>query len=63
MILTGSALPPQQRLVMAWGMYGFTAEEIARELNTTPVAVRQSRTKARRILKQQLENPSRGGDA
>jgi RNA polymerase sigma-70 factor (ECF subfamily) len=56
-------LPAQQRLVMAWSMYDFTDEEIARELNTTPAAVRQSRRRARQTLKQQLPHPSKGGEA
>jgi RNA polymerase sigma factor (sigma-70 family) len=55
-------LPDQQRLVMVWSMYGFTDEEIAHELGTTPTAVRQSRQRARKTLKQRIQHPGKGGD-
>ncbi|GGU40103.1 RNA polymerase sigma factor [Lentzea flava] len=46
-----AALPLAQRQVLALTADGFSDEEIARELQTTPQAVRQSRSRGRRLLK------------
>ncbi|MBN6040023.1 sigma-70 family RNA polymerase sigma factor [Amycolatopsis sp. 195334CR] len=43
-------LPPRQRQVMAWTIFGFTPTEIADELRMTPGTVRQSLLSARRAL-------------
>ncbi|MEU6934784.1 sigma-70 family RNA polymerase sigma factor [Streptomyces sp. NPDC046374] len=44
-------LPAKQRAAMAWTLDGFTAEECARAMGTTPVAVRQNLSRARAALK------------
>ncbi|NML52566.1 sigma-70 family RNA polymerase sigma factor [Streptomyces sp. R302] len=44
-------LPAKQRAAMAWTLDGFTAEESARAMGTTPVAVRQNLSRARAALK------------
>ncbi|MER8073165.1 sigma-70 family RNA polymerase sigma factor [Streptomyces sp. NPDC094034] len=44
-------LPAKQRAAMAWTLDGFTTEESARAMGTTPVAVRQNLTRARAALK------------
>lgn len=43
-------LPPRQRQVMAWTLYGYTPKEIAEELGIEPTAVRANLMKARRAL-------------
>jgi RNA polymerase sigma factor (sigma-70 family) len=45
-----STLPPRQRQVMAWTLYGYTPSEIAQELGMNTDAVRSSLHKARRAL-------------
>ncbi|MEW2069716.1 sigma-70 family RNA polymerase sigma factor [Streptomyces sp. NPDC007346] len=45
------ALPAKQRAAMAWTLDGFTTEESARAMGTTPAAVRQNLTRARTALK------------
>ena len=47
-------LPPQQRVVMAWTIDGFSPTEIAAELNCKPAAVRQNLHRARETLKRVL---------
>ncbi|MBB1154358.1 RNA polymerase sigma factor [Amycolatopsis dendrobii] len=47
-------LPPRQRQVMAWTLYGYTPKEIADELGIRPEAVRANLMKARRALAQHL---------
>ncbi|WP_324790435.1 sigma-70 family RNA polymerase sigma factor [Streptomyces sp. H51] len=47
-------LPAKQRAAMAWHLDGFTTEESARAMGTTPAAVRQNLTRARVALKQGL---------
>nr|WSW65169.1 sigma-70 family RNA polymerase sigma factor [Streptomyces sp. NBC_00995] len=44
-------LPAKQRAAMAWTMDGFTTEESARAMGTTPAAVRQNLSRARTALK------------
>ncbi|MFJ9703497.1 RNA polymerase sigma factor [Streptomyces fradiae] len=44
-------LPAKQRAAMAWNLDGFTVEESARAMGTTPVAVRQNLSRARAALK------------
>jgi RNA polymerase sigma factor (sigma-70 family) len=44
-------LPPQQRVVMAWTVDGFSPTAIAAEINSTPAAVRQNLHRARETLK------------
>lgn len=46
-----SGLPPKQRAAMAWHMDGFTTEESARAMRTSPAAVRQNLARARAALK------------
>lgn len=55
-------LPMTQRLVMAWKTDGFSVEEIAKELHSTPDAVRQNIHRARTALKQRLEISREGGE-
>jgi RNA polymerase sigma factor (sigma-70 family) len=57
-----ATLPMMQRLVMAWKTDGFSYEEIAKELRTTPGAVRQNMHRARSALKRQLAASSEGGE-
>ncbi|MET9378867.1 sigma-70 family RNA polymerase sigma factor [Streptomyces sp. NPDC002992] len=45
------SLPAKQRAAMAWNLDGFTTEESARAMGTTPAAVRQNLTRARAALK------------
>ncbi|MFF3555024.1 RNA polymerase sigma factor [Streptomyces tsukubensis] len=47
-------LPTKQRAALAWQMDGFTTEETAREMKTTPAAVRQNLACARAALKKAL---------
>ncbi|MFE7132607.1 RNA polymerase sigma factor [Streptomyces sp. NPDC057638] len=47
-------LPAKQRAAIAWTMDGFTAEESARAMGTTPAAVRQNLARARAALKSEL---------
>lgn len=49
-----SRLPPRQRQIMAWTLFGYTPTEIAGELNITPEAVRSTLLKARRALRTHL---------
>jgi RNA polymerase sigma factor (sigma-70 family) len=49
-----SALPPKQRLVMAWTLAGFSDAEIADALEESTAAVKQSRYYARRSLAKRL---------
>ncbi|MBD0710909.1 MULTISPECIES: RNA polymerase sigma factor [unclassified Streptomyces] len=44
-------LPAKQRAAMAWNLDGFTTEESARAMGTTPAAVRQNLARARAALK------------
>jgi RNA polymerase sigma-70 factor (ECF subfamily) len=46
-----AGLPMQQRRAFAWTFDGFTAQETADALKTTPEAVRQNLARARRSLK------------
>lgn len=48
-------LPDRQRQVMAWTLDGFAPTEIARELGTTPEAVRSSLKIARRKIVEMLD--------
>ncbi|MFD9895528.1 RNA polymerase sigma factor [Amycolatopsis sp. NPDC059027] len=47
-------LPFQQRMVLAWRIDGFSHQEIATGLSTTPAAVRASAARARATLKETL---------
>ena len=47
-------LPAKQRAAMAWTLDGFTTEESARAMGTTPAAVRQNLARARTALKASL---------
>jgi len=44
-------LPPQQRVVMAWTIDGFSPTEIAAEIDSNAAAVRQNLRRARETLK------------
>lgn len=48
-------LPPRQRQVMAWTLYGYTPAEIAHEISIEPSAVRSNLKKARRSLIRHLQ--------
>ncbi|MFE0021825.1 RNA polymerase sigma factor [Amycolatopsis sp. NPDC059021] len=52
-----STLPFQQRMVLAWSIDGFSHEEIARALRTTPGAVRTALRRARGTLKKIMVKP------
>jgi RNA polymerase sigma-70 factor (ECF subfamily) len=54
-----AALPPKQRLVMAWAYDGFSDGEIALELGDSPAAVRQNHSKARKKLRRALRSIGR----
>ncbi|MEW2545990.1 sigma-70 family RNA polymerase sigma factor [Streptomyces sp. NPDC047002] len=47
-------LPAKQRAAIAWHLDGFTTEESARAMGTTPAAVRQNLARARTALKRGL---------
>ncbi|WP_409494714.1 RNA polymerase sigma factor [Amycolatopsis sp. cmx-11-12] len=49
-------LPPRQRQVMAWTLYGYTPTEIAHEICIEPTAVRSNLKKARRALARHLRD-------
>jgi RNA polymerase sigma-70 factor (ECF subfamily) len=53
-----ASLPYMSRMVLAYTADGFTDEETAAELNTTPAAVRKSRQRGRQTMKELL----RGGE-
>lgn len=57
-----ATLPMTQRLVMALNTDGFSVREIAKELRTTPDAVRQNISRARSSLKRRLGTSSEGGE-
>ncbi|MFF7647029.1 sigma-70 family RNA polymerase sigma factor [Streptomyces canus] len=50
-----AGLPMQQRRAFAWTFDGFTPQETAEALKTTPEAVRQNLARARKSLKQAWE--------
>lgn len=49
-----ATLPTMQRITMAFRLDGFSDEEIAAQIKSTPVAVRKSRQRAREALRQKL---------
>jgi DNA-directed RNA polymerase specialized sigma24 family protein len=57
------ALPPTQRIVLAWRTDGYSIEEIAEELVMEQAAVRQNIHRARAALKEKLEAMLGGGVA
>ncbi|MEU4233731.1 sigma-70 family RNA polymerase sigma factor [Nonomuraea sp. NPDC026600] len=56
-------LPLRQRQVMAWTVDGYSAEETAKHLGMTPVAVRKNLSRARTTLKDKLTGGGRDDGA